>query len=674
MRWADLRERALPQELAVELEAQKAACARILEARERLIASLAEEIKVKDEEYVKGLQQQRADVDALLQRMAAQFTELRDMYSDKLAGVEASFVAEREAMLATNKAEVEALFDARRRAEAKFADDKLVREERSATEAYAMQAADLENFQKLKVKLETDISILEQQLEHMKFIYLLNTEKLEYNYRVLTERDNENKAALAAQKARLERLRASLAKVQADYEANDHKYNLRNEALTKEYQRATKSYRELQAKFRNFEAADAARYAAVCAVHEAEITSMAHRLSTADKVITEQLLGMPWAPASAGGGGGGGGGAGGSVGPSHARAAEGPGSSGAEAGHLQTHHLHQMQLLQEGSDAGGGFGEGSEIGGDEGGGGGSGADPRMLQPLLRLLLAECGPFLGDVATRELCASLDAEGKGEQAQVLRANSLLKAVGCAGAADVASLTQHFEAAIADAGGGKAPPPRRAGGGGKESDDDDDAPVVFSLALTRGDGTPVLPPSFSVLRTLRAWIEARKAAAEAAGGGGGGSADEALARLGEAEARGGEGEGAGATAASGGGGGKRDKRDLSQWRRMVEGAVPPARIRVWHALERGMQRYQKVLFKRASLISDCDQLVAGNAELRRLLQFYLSQPGATNLQVGPAATVLVGANTLDVTQMAIAAQATARGTGAARPGGTSTKSGQR
>jgi uncharacterized protein with von Willebrand factor type A (vWA) domain len=69
----------------------------------------------------------------------------------------------------------------------------------------------------------------------------------------------------------------------------------------------------------------------------------------------------------------------------------------------------------------------------------------MLQPLLRLLVVECGPFLGDVATRELCASLDAEGKAEQAQVLRANSLLRAVGCTGAADVASLVQHFEAAV-------------------------------------------------------------------------------------------------------------------------------------------------------------------------------------------------------------------------------------
>jgi hypothetical protein len=52
MRWADLRERALPQELATELDAQKVACAKILSSRERLMATLSEELKLKDEEYL----------------------------------------------------------------------------------------------------------------------------------------------------------------------------------------------------------------------------------------------------------------------------------------------------------------------------------------------------------------------------------------------------------------------------------------------------------------------------------------------------------------------------------------------------------------------------------------------------------------------------------------------
>ncbi|CAN0274696.1 unnamed protein product, partial [Discosporangium mesarthrocarpum] len=52
---------------------------------------------------------------------------------------------------------------------------------------------------------------LEQQLEEMRATYQLNTEKLEYNYRVLTERDMENGATLTHQKRKLTKLKDALS-------------------------------------------------------------------------------------------------------------------------------------------------------------------------------------------------------------------------------------------------------------------------------------------------------------------------------------------------------------------------------------------------------------------------------------------------------------------------------
>lgn len=55
------------------------------------------------------------------------------------------------------------------------------------------------------------IQTLEQQLEEMRATYQLNTEKLEYNYRVLTERDMENSATLSHQKRKLSKLKDALS-------------------------------------------------------------------------------------------------------------------------------------------------------------------------------------------------------------------------------------------------------------------------------------------------------------------------------------------------------------------------------------------------------------------------------------------------------------------------------
>lgn len=48
-------------------------------------------------------------------------------------------------------------------------------------------------------RLESDIAVLEQHLETMRATYQLNAEKLEYNYRVLLERDAGEPCLLAGQ-------------------------------------------------------------------------------------------------------------------------------------------------------------------------------------------------------------------------------------------------------------------------------------------------------------------------------------------------------------------------------------------------------------------------------------------------------------------------------------------
>lgn len=69
----------------------------------------------------------------------------------------------------------------------------------------------------LPPRLETDIQNLEQHLEAMRATYQLNTEKLEYNYRVLVERDHENQATINQQKRKISRQRDVLLALKQKY-------------------------------------------------------------------------------------------------------------------------------------------------------------------------------------------------------------------------------------------------------------------------------------------------------------------------------------------------------------------------------------------------------------------------------------------------------------------------
>lgn len=95
-------------------------------------------------------------------------------------------------------------------------------------------------------RLETDIATLEQHLENMRATYQLNTEKLEYNYRVLVERDHENQATVTQQKRKISRQRDILVNLKQKYSDMDKKYQDENCKLTDEYRRITEQFKDLQ--------------------------------------------------------------------------------------------------------------------------------------------------------------------------------------------------------------------------------------------------------------------------------------------------------------------------------------------------------------------------------------------------------------------------------------------
>ena len=110
--------------------------------------------------------------------------------------IERVFLEERSAALKANMEELDALFQRRDAAELKYMEDVAATADAYRKELEKHEADDAEEYTMLKIRLETDIANLQRHLADMKSTYLLNAEKLEYNYRVLVERDHENAGTL----------------------------------------------------------------------------------------------------------------------------------------------------------------------------------------------------------------------------------------------------------------------------------------------------------------------------------------------------------------------------------------------------------------------------------------------------------------------------------------------
>lgn len=111
-------------------------------------------------------------------------------------------------------------------------------------------------FTQAKLKLENNLSQLQETLENVKATVLLNTEKLDYNFRVLSEREEENARILNAQKRRLTKLKDSLSKNMKNFNSMKKKFLDEHKSLTEEFEFICRQESQLKEKIHFFAKAD----------------------------------------------------------------------------------------------------------------------------------------------------------------------------------------------------------------------------------------------------------------------------------------------------------------------------------------------------------------------------------------------------------------------------------
>ncbi|KAM8952696.1 dynein regulatory complex protein 1 [Pelodytes ibericus] len=293
-KWLSTGSKKIPQELWETLNSQQQQCAQLIEDKNKLIGDLQQELKRKDDQYVRDLKKQTEDIDLLNERMEEQIRNLMKTYREELLQIEKSFEQERRDLLSSSSVKWEQGMEARRDKELENLLNRMKKVEQHERQLNELRVQDGEEYNMIKIKLETDVQILQQQLQQMKATYQLNQEKLEYNFQVLKKRDEENTITKSQQKRRITRLQDVLnnLKIKLDKQVKQSKEE--NQALTDDLKRIMDQYRELQKKMRHFSILDARKFHDIWLMNEEEMKDMVHRALEADRIIHEQQLGLPW--------------------------------------------------------------------------------------------------------------------------------------------------------------------------------------------------------------------------------------------------------------------------------------------------------------------------------------------------------------------------------------------
>jgi len=140
--WQELEEKEDCKELAEDIEAQKAACAKIISDKQELIREFEQQINQKDSHYIKAIQKMSEDIDALIMGMKDQFFKMRDDYDAQLQSIESEFDRERTAVLNRNKEEIEHLFNEHKQVETSYLDKRQQEEAANAKQLEDVMSQD----------------------------------------------------------------------------------------------------------------------------------------------------------------------------------------------------------------------------------------------------------------------------------------------------------------------------------------------------------------------------------------------------------------------------------------------------------------------------------------------------------------------------------------------------
>ncbi|XP_075719909.1 dynein regulatory complex protein 1 [Rhinoderma darwinii] len=293
-KWLLSGEKKIAQELWTALNSQQQQCGQLIEDKNTLIGELQQELKRKDEQYVKDLKKQCEDINLLIERMEEQVRSLSRTYRDELLQVEKTFEQERRELLYKNRNKWEQEMQTRRDEELESLMNRMKKVEEYEKQLNQCRVRDGEEYNIIKIKLETDVQILQQQLQQMKATYQLNQEKLEYNFQVLKKRDEENTITKSQQKRRITRLQDVLNNLKIKLEKQIKLYKEENQSLTDDFKRIAEQYKELKKKMRHFAAVDAKKFHDIWVMNEEEMKQLVQKVLEVDRIIHEQQLGLPW--------------------------------------------------------------------------------------------------------------------------------------------------------------------------------------------------------------------------------------------------------------------------------------------------------------------------------------------------------------------------------------------
>ncbi|XP_026173906.1 dynein regulatory complex protein 1 isoform X2 [Mastacembelus armatus] len=288
--WAMAKEKVIPQELQEALNSQQQLCSVLIEDKKKLISDLQQELKVRDDRYVKDLRKQAEELDLMMERMEDQIKTLTKAYREEMAQAERVYQEENEVLLTRDKTEWEQLMK-----ELWDTEQERLIQRKNKVKDYetTIHSLMLETMDKNSILLKehnAKFQDLEKTCQQFKATNMV--------VKLKQIREKNDVAVHSIKKAQLKNKFASLREEQkqlvTEKNSREKDFMTRSRNLSEEYKRNIHQYERMLKKMKHFATADARKFKDMWLMLDAEVKQLVEKLLHIDSLICEQHLGLSW--------------------------------------------------------------------------------------------------------------------------------------------------------------------------------------------------------------------------------------------------------------------------------------------------------------------------------------------------------------------------------------------
>lgn len=288
--WIDCKETTNAQDLCDLLKKQNAHCEKALSKLDDIRKQLGSQLRQKDHEYVTALKRNRLEIEKLQSCIEREHKILNEAFERELELIQDSLKADKSNIVDERQNRLDALMAEGNYVELNSLENQLKTIDQHRLDIKAAEDSGDQDALSLKENLEMELRQLKIRLEDTKARHLFESDKLEFEVRVLDELSN-NTAEIKKQKRRIMKGKEDLNRgIEAKHREQERGAK-QNQILEDDCERIERQSNGLKEKFERFKISDNDKFHAILALHKDDLQQLQNELDKSKDLIFGEEIG-----------------------------------------------------------------------------------------------------------------------------------------------------------------------------------------------------------------------------------------------------------------------------------------------------------------------------------------------------------------------------------------------